>query len=677
MEFAHATDEMNFIESQFAGDPVINVIAKDDFNSRVDAVFHILYETLVKSFGPGGAGTFISIYPKYFNTKDGFTIMKNIAFDKKLDQVICDMVMDICSRLNFTVGDGTTSAVIATEAMYASYRNKADLFKRSNILPRHIISHLDEIKEHILDELNNRAIPIRSDDPETLKKNIWDVVWVSSNGNLELTSMIADLYYQLRMPAITCTLAKDGIMKSKIVDGYRIDTVLTDKIYINNDNNTMSLNGANVVIFDHRVTKDTYQKLIVPMVNESKARNKHLVCIAPYYDEVALSGVIRNDLLTEHKKTGDISLVLMACRAAKGDDKVRLEDLSMLLGTQLITPHLENLMISKLDKGDVSCSVFNFDNRGIEGLPCAFMTGPATLELRPYTANLPDGVDPAWYGHQYVLESFPIGYCDQLDLGLKESTLSGFHYKQEEYDKYLDHAKRELAEAQKKTETNGAFSFDLYKKQERVLSLGLKTGVIEVGATSEISQNYLKDMVDDAVKAAESAYLNGVVRGCNVTTLGILSDMITSGEYTDDLDKDLLLILFNGFRNVYASVINNVMDNVNLSGILGMSFSSTMNDATWTEDDVDALNRYMHAKTPFNKTEFAAKNFVDRGLGNFNTLFDAIIINSIKDDVVIDVANCGEFSKSVINSAETDREILKAVIDLLSLLITGNQLVMR
>ena len=36
----------------------------------------------------------------------------------------------------------------------------------------------------------------------------------------------------------------------------------------------------------------------------------------------------------------------------------------------------------------------------------------------------------------------------------------------------------------------------------------------------------------------------------------------------------------------------------------------------------------------------------------------------------------GEFNKDVINSTETDKEILKATIDLLSLLITGNQLVL-
>ena len=109
MEFRKEEEKLNFIDQQFAEEPLVNIISKEKFEERVSKVFNILWERLSMSFGPGGAGTFISVYPNYYNTKDGFNIMKNLAFDKKLDQVICDMVMSICSRLNFTVGDGTTT----------------------------------------------------------------------------------------------------------------------------------------------------------------------------------------------------------------------------------------------------------------------------------------------------------------------------------------------------------------------------------------------------------------------------------------------------------------------------------------------------------------------------------------------------------------------------------------
>ena len=63
MEFKDKNQELTFIEEQFNGDPNINVITKEQFEERVYKVFTILWEKLSKSFGPGGAGTFISIYP--------------------------------------------------------------------------------------------------------------------------------------------------------------------------------------------------------------------------------------------------------------------------------------------------------------------------------------------------------------------------------------------------------------------------------------------------------------------------------------------------------------------------------------------------------------------------------------------------------------------------------------
>ena len=285
MEFKQENQELNFIEQQLSSKPVVNVIDKDEFEDRVYDVFNILWEKLAKSFGPGGACTFISVYPAYYNTKDGFTIMKNIAFDKKLDQVICDMVSDVCNRLNFTVGDGTTTAVIATKSTYESYINNKDFFSQNKMLPRDILSRFERYKSAILDILDKKAIDIRSNDPVELKSNIEKVVYISSNGNRELTDMISSLYEKLMYPAITCVTSPDGTMKSSIVEGYELDIAITDKMYINNDNNTMLLNnGADVIIFDHKVTRETYEKILKPLSEACKGRNRHLVCIAPYYE---------------------------------------------------------------------------------------------------------------------------------------------------------------------------------------------------------------------------------------------------------------------------------------------------------------------------------------------------------------------------------------------------------
>ena len=188
-------------------------------------------------------------------------------------------------------------------------------------------------------------------------------------------------------------------------------------------------------------------------------------------------------------------------------------------------------------------------------------------------------------------------------------------------------------------------------------------GIIEVGADSEVSQGMLKDAVDDAVKAAESAYKYGTILGCNTNLLMSISTIVNSLD--NDVDKLLVNILYNGFKDVYKTVLSNAFPDVIF--------------------DTDTIN-----------IEKDIKKFVDERIGNFDEIFnnyeiindviktcdngevlsfhDFIVEYSIKENKVFDISKF-RFSDTVINSLQTDREILTATIDLISLLIVGNQMV--
>lgn len=673
MEFAN-NEPRDFIAEQLNGDPRDNVISKEQFEERVDKVFTTLWERLSKSFGPGGAGTFISIYPNYYNTKDGFTIMKNIAFNKKLDQFICDMCMDICSRLNFTVGDGTTSSVIATRSTYDSYREALrdeNISKFiANMLPRDILAKFESLKEKILDKLAGMSESIKSDDPEVLAENIRKVVFISSNGNEEITDMISSLYKELKYPAISCVLSKDGAMHSSVVSGYKSTVSLTDKLYFNNDNNTCKLAGANIIIFSHKVTKDTYDYILKPLSDESRTRQKRLICIAPYYDEIAISGSISRELNHEYKATGSVNLILTTCKRPINGDKVALSDLAMLLNTSVITPDMESEIVEYVSTqaGLVHAPILDkldIDGRNIEGVMIVTMDEEDSSKLygeiygkhnhSPRPANISG-------------ELIRVGYCDDVELGIETSVFSGFHYNEDLYKRHVAEANDELAEISRKVKTIGTFSADYNHKQQRVYALGLKTGVIEVGASSEISQNYLKDTVDDAVKAAKSAYENGVVLGCNVTLMRAM-EMIHREVADDPVASTLLILLLNGFRSVYSTVLANVFDDFTITKDNGRQqindYVQTIRNLRGIDDDAECVPEAIYEKAPITFFE-----------DNTYNLYDALIDISIATNYVFDLSTC-DFNKYVINSAETDKEILKATIDLLGLLITGNQVVIR
>ena len=242
LEPTEGTDMSDDRGRLFKKDPAINVISKEEFEIRVEKVFHLLWKTLAKSFGPYGAPTLIYNYPWRHATKDGYTIMKNLSMDAsetKVDQCIADMAGDICGRLNYSVGDGTTSAIIATNSIYQNYRLQKDKLNGGFVLPRAVMQKYESIKDRAIRALQKKVKQIRTEDMEELRKNIYDVVYISSNGDDTITNYIADLYKELGAPSITCSLAPDGITKKKLINGYKYDLSLNDRLYINSDDQTM------------------------------------------------------------------------------------------------------------------------------------------------------------------------------------------------------------------------------------------------------------------------------------------------------------------------------------------------------------------------------------------------------------------------------------------------------
>lgn len=649
----------------FKKDPAINVISKEEFEERVDKVFHLLWKTLAKSFGPYGAPTLIYNYPWSHVTKDGYTIFKNLSMDATetlVDQAIADMAGDICGRLNYSVGDGTTSAIIATNSIYQNYRNKRDELKNKFILPRDVIRKYEVIKEKIIKNLQTKVVQIRTEDLEQLKKNIHDVVYISSNGDETITEYISDLYKVLGAPAISCMLAPDGITKKRLIEGYKYDLTINDRLYINSDDQTMVLDDADVIIFATKVTKSTYQNILKPLNTECKRRGRHLIVAAPSYDETALQQVIAVDLNNEYRKEHDVNLVLTTYRAISAHTRKLINDFAILTNTTIIDRALENSIIDQLSTGQQIFQVFNMDEREIPGLRCLAM-GEQTGLYNRGVDELPDGFAPVNKAFPLVENYVDLGFVKHCSLGLKSSQFTDLIYDKKRYEVVLAEARADLEEKEKKYQKLGTFNLEVSQAQERLYALNLKMGIIEVGADTELSQKLLKDAVDDAIKAASSAFNHGVVLGCNTNLIQVISDMYE--EETDPVNKTLIEILLSGFIDVYKTVLGNAFDNVTFENY---SFEKKTEFENWvTEKELRVEDIF----TDMEALQQAIANSTHNGV---YTVHDVLIQYSLLTSQVFDISKF-RYSTSVINSLQTDEEILKATIDLITILIVGNQMV--
>lgn len=673
-------------EKLFKREPRINVISKETYEERVQKVFHLLWKTLAKSFGPYGAPTLIYNFPYSHVTKDGFTIMKNLSMDSTdqlVDQAIANMASDICGRLNYTVGDGTTSAVIATNSIYQNYIKEKEKFDNMLFLPRDIMSAFNNVKSAVVEGLHNHVRSIQTDDPKELYKNIYKVVYISSNGDSVISDYIASLYAELQFPGISCELAIDGITKKRLITGYKYDLSLNDKLYITNDDNTATINGADVIILSVKVTKAVYQNILSPLNEQSRLRKRKLIVCASSYDETALGQVIRRDLLNEYQRTKDINMVLCTYKAISDYTRKQAQDFAMLCNTLIIDRELKASIEKQLNDGLKIQQIFNIDQR--DDIPNLICYGTGEDGWRPYINNKkPDGIEPMKISD----DSIRLGYIGSATLGLKNSLFTDFYYNEERYNATLRDAKVELEEAEAKYKKLGTFNLVVSQAQQRLYSLRLKMGVIEVGADSELSQKLLKDAVDDAIRAAASAYDNGIVLGCNVhlikTIQEVIQNYMISCQNNSALDRtnmvlnlNVMEILRNGFSDVYKTVLENAFPDVTLATaeeVSNLSVSDLMKNIQ------ENIIKLFHTDI-FLEKEYSGEGTLTDICYNVSSndsnheikLYDLIVEYSVMNECVFDVS-CKYFTRDVINSTQTDEEILIATIDLISLLITGNQM---
>ena len=644
-------------------EPMVNVIDSYTFKKVVSDVFDTMADCLEPSLGPSGGSTAISNFPYFHSTKDGYSIMKNIEFADPIHKIVAMVIQDICTRLNNTVGDGTTTSVIATNALYQAYFDNKDKFDKYQI--REVLDAFQDVKNMLIEYISktlSRPIGVGTDD---FIENIRRIVYISTNGDDKLTDIITDMYQQINYPAIEVVLGNGGETVGHVVEGFQIDTCLTDQIYINNDEKTMRASHVDVLVFDHKITSDIYEKFIKIVTKMSAMRGRKLMVIAPFYDEVLLNKTIAPELTAEYTKTKNINLILMRCSATSAANKKKLSDLAMLLNTEIVTSDIEKAILERLDTTDDNIDDFvNIDNRNIVGINVVEAVGDK------YKLVVSDGSDVN-DNHDFIIR---LGHVDNVNAGLKKSVFTGFYYDEDLYKKHFDEANTSLQDAIDKYSKLGTFNTEITRCRSRVNSLGLKMGIIEVGGDTMLAQNFLKDTIDDAVHAAESAYNHGYILGGNVSILTAV-DTILNETTLSSLNTLIFTLISQAFTSVYDKVLREIPDDDIAIRFDRFGYFSAVEGCP---------EKYENAfkNVSLDMVSFAAitgaiisEEADDTACAEW-PLRDFIIIMSYMNNKVFDLRS-NTFTDSIINSTQTDIEILNATMDLLALLISGNQLVVR
>ena len=687
--------------------PMINVVHEDVFKTRVEQIFEEIACCLEKSYGPYGSSTIISNYPFNHVTKDGFSIMKFLSFSKEhtiIDDAIKNLIEAPCARLNNAVGDGTTTIILSVYNIYKEYMSNSYKYGFENIPPRDILTAYKKTCESIIKRLEKNIQFINVNDHKSMVDAMRDIAYISSNGDEEITGIICDLYDELDAPMINIEKAPDGITKKVITSGYSVKAILKDSLYVNNDNFSGKYKDIDIILFGHKLTADSFNKIIFPLSDLCRSMKRKLLVMAPAYDEVAMLN-IRRILTSEFKATGECSIILMEVATSTNENMDLYSDFAMLTNTSIINRGMEKEIFDAVDNQIPMRAIFDIDNREIPDININYLYSKdgVSEEIAKVGTIADMKADNGSYLVPTATYENPIrlGFAKEGDLKMKgESIFSGFFYNENIYNRTIENVAEMMNESFRKSEALGNLNLEGNRLQTRLYNLKMKVGTIEVGGDSALSQGMLYDAVDDTVKATRSAYRNGIVSGISTSTIRACLEQVYDAETMDcdPIIRDISHMILHGFEAVYETLLCSryntddvfdsiILDDVNesdtekvlsiVNSALTYAFTKLHTDMSiiFTEysDNVMDIYRYMKllAFSPYDEN---IMNKANPTRSRYISASSIIIVYGAVYNIAFDITD-GCYNTHIINSAKTDIEVLRSSSDLISLLITGNQFI--
>ena len=555
-----------------------NVIDSSVFQSRAKFVFSETSKVLRNTLGPYGTTTIIARPGGDHFTKDGWNVLKNIHFSDRIEESMLQLIINIASQVVTRVGDGSTSSVVASSYLYEEL-SKIIGSER----PKEIITRLNKAVNLISDKVSENAIKIDKED--LTYEDIYRIALVSTNGDEKVARIIQTIYQETGNPDIEYRIGRNGDHDYTIINGYQSPITALDEVFLTDGNGSGNYRDALVILFDHRIDQQSHMDFLNEVLDVANQQNRPLFLAAHGYDKQMMEWI---KIITERSMQmgAPFSLITGYAKLLNGFDHAMYQDLAVLTGGKVVT----------------EATMSSYNQREYKPVKIG------DEETQELVRSNPD-----MNGADYV------GYASEIVIGRNHTVFTGFPKVNENLlNIQRRDAAAKLAEFDEREETYGVVNHDINRARDRVSRLSCKVGIFNIGGHNHIERNSEKDLIEDAIKAAASAFKYGYNIGNNLA-IRIAIDELMKDDSLDLLDKRILGLISNAFLRVLKDVYRN-----------------------WDEAKVN-------------------DGFVDE-------VVDRAINTGQSFDIVKQ-----EYNNNVINPTRTDIEILHGALSIISMVINSNQ----
>ena len=330
------------------------IITGDEARQALLRGVNILSNVVKETLGPRGKNV---VLDKKFgsptSTKDGVTVAKEIELKDPLENMGAQLVKEVASKTSDVAGDGTTTATVLAQRIYAEGLRYVTAGANPNLIKKGI----DRAVEEIVKELQGLSREVTGD-------MIAQVGSISANNDLSIGKIIAEAMDKVgKDGVITVEEAKGLETTMEIVEGMQFDRGYLSPYFIT-DPDRMECVLENPVVLLHE-KKISNLREFLPLLENVAKMGKPLLVIAEEVEGEALATLVVNKL------KGTFSCAAVKAPGFGDRRKAMLEDIAVLTGGKVITEDigvkLENVTIDWL--GEANKVVIDKDNTTIvEGI---------------------------------------------------------------------------------------------------------------------------------------------------------------------------------------------------------------------------------------------------------------------------------------------------------------------
>ncbi len=291
--------------------------ARDRIKRGVDKLADAVKVTL----GPKGRNVIID---KKFGaptvTKDGVSVAKEIELKDPIENMGAQLVKEVASKTADAAGDGTTTATVLAQAIYAhGIKNVA-----AGANPMDLKRGIDKAVIAVVENLRKQSKNIKG------SQEIAQVATISSNNDVEIGKMIATAMDKVgKDGVITVEEAKGTETEVKTVEGMQFDRGYLSPYFVTNtEKMEADLEQPYVLIYDKKISS---MKELLPVLEATAQTGKPLLIISEEVEGEALATLVVN------KIRGALRVAAVKAPGFGDRRKAMMEDIAILTGGKVIS----------------------------------------------------------------------------------------------------------------------------------------------------------------------------------------------------------------------------------------------------------------------------------------------------------------------------------------------------